>query len=53
MTASGGQRAWLVIHDCAGGGTQKPDRKRAALYTKLYQKYLELGKALEPIVRKL
>ncbi len=33
--------------------TIKPDRRRAALYTKLYQRYLELGKALEPIVRAL
>jgi L-ribulokinase len=33
--------------------TYKPDRKRAAKYEELYRKYLELGKALSPMLRAL
>jgi L-ribulokinase len=33
--------------------TFTPDRKRAALYTKLYERYAELGRSLEPLLRAL
>lgn len=33
--------------------TFKPDRKRAGVYDKLYRRYLELGKAIEPILREM
>jgi L-ribulokinase len=31
----------------------KPDARRAALYRKSYSRYLELGAALEPLLKKL
>ena len=33
--------------------TFKPDRRRAALYTRLYRRYMDLGKALEGLLRSL
>jgi L-ribulokinase len=54
--ASGLYSAVTEAQDKIGSGfsrTFKPDRERARVYDGLYRKYLELGRALEPLLREL